>query len=55
MSIDRHEQVPATEFCQIFEHQVLSTPQAPALFYKGAQLTYEQLNQHANQLAHFFR
>lgn len=42
------------EFClhQLFEEQVRCTPDAVALVYDTEQLSYDQLNQRANQLAH---
>ena len=38
---------------QLFEDQVTQTPGAPALTHAEQTLTYDQLNQKANQLAHF--
>ncbi|MAT97570.1 MAG: hypothetical protein CL608_10545 [Anaerolineaceae bacterium] len=38
---------------QMFEDQVTQTPDAPALTYAEQTLTYHQLNQKANQLAHY--
>jgi len=38
---------------QLFEEQVLRTPAAIALVYEDKQLTYQELNQQANQLAHY--
>lgn len=38
-----------------FETQVARTPNAPALNFAGQTLTYEQLNQRANQLAHYLQ
>ncbi|MCC6605390.1 MAG: amino acid adenylation domain-containing protein [Anaerolineae bacterium] len=38
---------------QLFEDQVALTPSAPALTYADQTLSYDQLNQKANQLAHF--
>ena len=40
---------------QTFENQVAKTPNAIALIYQGQQLTYQQLNQRANQLGHYLR
>jgi amino acid adenylation domain-containing protein len=40
---------------QRFEQQVEKTPEAIALVYEDEQLTYQQLNQRANQLAHSLR
>ncbi|AOW98744.1 non-ribosomal peptide synthetase [Moorena producens PAL-8-15-08-1] len=37
---------------QLFEQQVEKTPDAVAVVFDGEQLTYKQLNQRANQLAH---
>ena len=37
---------------QLFEAQVARTPEAIALCYEGQSLTYRQLNDRANQLAH---
>jgi glutamate-1-semialdehyde-2,1-aminomutase len=38
---------------QLFEGQVKRTPTAIALIFEGQQLTYQALNQRANQLAHY--
>jgi len=40
---------------QQFERQVAKTPNAIAIIYGEKQLTYQQLNQRANQLAHYLR
>ncbi|MEW6737800.1 MAG: amino acid adenylation domain-containing protein, partial [Acidobacteriota bacterium] len=40
---------------QLFEEQVERTPNAIALVYEQERLTYQQLNRHANQLAHYLR
>jgi amino acid adenylation domain-containing protein len=50
---DREREYP-TDRCihQLFEEQVGRTPDAVALVFEGQQLTYQQLNQRANQLAH---
>jgi non-ribosomal peptide synthetase component F len=37
---------------QLFEAQVAKTPHKVAVSFEGKQLTYQQLNQRANQLAH---
>ncbi|MFD2201721.1 non-ribosomal peptide synthetase [Shivajiella indica] len=39
-------------FHQVFEAQVEKTPDAIAIIHQGQQLTYDQLNQQANFLAH---
>ena len=40
---------------QLFEEQVERTPDAIALVFEGEQLSYCQLNQRANQLAHYLQ
>jgi amino acid adenylation domain-containing protein len=40
---------------QLFEAQVLKTPNSVALVFEGAELTYAALNAKANQLAHHLR
>ena len=40
---------------QLFEEQVLRTPQAVALIYEDQELTYRQLNARTNQLARHLR
>jgi len=40
---------------ELFEEQVLRTPDAPAVEYQGRSLTYVQLNRDANRLASFLR
>jgi amino acid adenylation domain-containing protein len=40
---------------QLFEEQVAKTPDAVAVVFKDQQLTYRQLNQRANQLAHYLQ
>ncbi|MGF1938165.1 MAG: non-ribosomal peptide synthetase [Nostoc sp. ChiQUE02] len=40
---------------QMFEIQVERSPQAIAVVFENTQLTYQQLNQRANQLAHHLR
>ena len=46
---------PLINFAQIFEKQVQKTPDAIAVVCNGEQLTYAQLNQRANQLAHYLK
>ncbi|MHC5599837.1 MAG: amino acid adenylation domain-containing protein, partial [Nostoc sp.] len=40
---------------QLFEAQVERTPDAVAVVFEDQQLTYKELNQRANQLAHYLR
>jgi amino acid adenylation domain-containing protein/thioester reductase-like protein len=40
---------------QLVEQQVLQTPTAIAVTFQGQQLTYQELNQKANQLAHYLQ
>ncbi|WP_169218415.1 non-ribosomal peptide synthetase [Brasilonema sp. UFV-L1] len=40
---------------QLFEEQVERTPHAVAVVYENQQLTYDELNCRANQLAHYLR
>jgi len=46
---------PGECFHQLFEQQVERTPAALALTFEGEELTYRELNQRANQLAHYLR
>ena len=39
----------------LFEQQVKQSPGATALLYEDQILSYNELNQHANQLAHYLR
>src|SRR5690606_23822943 len=39
----------------LFEAQALNTPDNIALVYEGVQLTYQELNERSNQLAHYLR
>ncbi len=51
------QQPPSGEQCihELFEAQVKQTPDAIALVYEEHQLSYAQLNQRANQLAHYLQ
>jgi amino acid adenylation domain-containing protein len=40
---------------EVFEAQVLATPDAIALIFENEQLSYQELNCRANQLAHYLR
>ena len=40
---------------ELFERQVLANPQHAACIFEGQTLTYQQLNDRANQLAHYLR
>jgi len=50
-------QSPFPECCihQLFEEQAALRPDAVAVVYNEAQLTYAELNAHANRLAHYLR
>ncbi|MBN9232097.1 MAG: AMP-binding protein, partial [Legionella sp.] len=40
---------------QLFEEQAEKTPNNSAIIYEGEELTYQELNERANQLAHYLR
>jgi amino acid adenylation domain-containing protein/FkbM family methyltransferase len=40
---------------ELFERQAVRTPDKVALVYEGQQITYRELNERANQLAHYLR
>lgn len=42
---------PMPHIQELFARQAMRTPAVPALVYKGEQLTYQELNQRANQVA----
>jgi amino acid adenylation domain-containing protein len=46
---------PTETIAQLFEAQVERTPNAPALVFEEERLTYRELNERANQLAHYLR
>ncbi|HEY6802402.1 MAG TPA: amino acid adenylation domain-containing protein [Pyrinomonadaceae bacterium] len=46
---------PSVCIQELFEAQVARTPEAVAVTFEGEQLTYHELNQRANQLAHRLR
>lgn len=49
--------LPAPELCihELFEEQALISPQAIAIVAGGEEVTYEELNKRANQVAHYLR
>ncbi|MGA9377368.1 MAG: amino acid adenylation domain-containing protein, partial [Phormidium sp.] len=47
--------IPSLCLHQLFEQQVEKTTDAVALVFEGQQLTYGELNNRANQLAHYLR
>ena len=48
-----HKYQPCSSLHRLFEDQVIKTPKAIALVYDNDALTYQQLNERANQLAHY--
>ncbi|MBK7992411.1 MAG: AMP-binding protein [Blastocatellia bacterium] len=40
---------------QLFEHQVTKSPSSTAIIFEDKELSYKELNEKANQLAHFLR
>ncbi|MBL8192752.1 MAG: AMP-binding protein, partial [Blastocatellia bacterium] len=40
---------------QLFEHQVIKSPSSTAIIFEDKELSYKELNEKANQLAHFLR
>ena len=46
---------PQTSIHELFEAQVARTPNAPAVIFGEHQLTYQELNAKANQLAHYLQ
>ncbi|PEF73903.1 non-ribosomal peptide synthetase, partial [Bacillus pseudomycoides] len=52
---DKVSDYQKTTISAAFEEQVKKTPSAKAVVYDGESLTYEQLNEKANQLAHILR
>jgi non-ribosomal peptide synthetase component F len=40
---------------ELFEEQVVRTPDNVAVVFEAEQLSYQQLNEKANQLAHYLR
>ncbi|MGH3846208.1 MAG: amino acid adenylation domain-containing protein, partial [Pseudonocardiaceae bacterium] len=50
---DTHHPVPAATLPDLFAAHVTRTPDAVALVFEGEQLSYQQLNERANRLAHW--
>jgi len=46
---------PDRTVIDLFEDQVLKTPQETAVIFEELQITYHELNQRSNQLAHYLR
>ncbi|MES2732835.1 MAG: amino acid adenylation domain-containing protein [Bacteroidota bacterium] len=46
---------PSATMQELFEAQVMRTPDQIAVIYQGTKLTYAQLNAEANRLAHYLR
>jgi amino acid adenylation domain-containing protein len=51
----RAEEFPQATIVELFEQQVAKTPETIALEYENQQLTYAELNNKANQLAHYLQ
>ncbi|MFI9276303.1 amino acid adenylation domain-containing protein, partial [Kitasatospora sp. NPDC052896] len=49
---DTAREVPTATLPQLFQAQAARTPNAVAVTFEGTQLTYAELNTHANRLAH---
>jgi amino acid adenylation domain-containing protein len=51
------EPISRGELCvhQLFEREAERTPDAPAVVFDGKRMTYRELNEKANQLAHYLR
>ena len=53
---EKHGDYPRTLcFHQWFEQQAEHTPDAVAVMYEQERLTYRELNERANQLAHYLQ
>ena len=52
---DTHVAFPDACVHELFEQQVARDPDAVAVVYKQRQLSYRELNQRANQVAHYLR
>ncbi|TCI85723.1 non-ribosomal peptide synthetase [Tenacibaculum sp. M341] len=50
---EQKEKVYSKNLCELFEKQVLKSPKNLAVAYKQNQLSYEELNARANQLANY--
>ena len=55
--MERHEGEYPQDKCihQLFEEQALRTPDSVAVVFEDQQLSYRELNQRANQLAHYLQ
>ncbi|MBN9344563.1 MAG: AMP-binding protein, partial [Holosporales bacterium] len=51
----QHEYQKNKSIHELFEEQVKKTPNNTAIVYEAQELTYHQLNEQANQLAHYLR
>ena len=50
-----HEYPRDLSVAELFERQVQQTPEANALWFAGAELSYAELNRRANQLGHYLQ
>jgi amino acid adenylation domain-containing protein/non-ribosomal peptide synthase protein (TIGR01720 family) len=53
-STEAQADFPRIGLQELFERQAAATPDAVALIFEGERLSYQELNCHANKLAHYF-
>ena len=51
---ETHADFASLTLHELFERQAAATPDAVALIFEGERLSYQELNQRANKLAHYF-
>src|SRR5262249_17507380 len=52
---ETEREIPEATLPKLFEEQALRTPEAVAVVYEEQELTYKELNERANRLAHYLR
>jgi amino acid adenylation domain-containing protein len=52
---DTRAEYPKTCVHELFERQAAKTPELTAVVYQGQKLSYRELNERANQMAHYLR